>query len=117
MRGGSRMASKKVDLPIKGMSCASCAQRIEKALQKTEGILEAHVNFATEKAAVFYDPIQITPEKINKVIEGTGYQVLGEEEVEEKETDQEEGKMLQARRRMFWAWGLPFPLSPGCSRR
>ncbi|TKJ46754.1 heavy metal translocating P-type ATPase [Candidatus Aerophobetes bacterium Ae_b3a] len=104
------LKSKRLSLKIGGMSCASCAQKIEKALQKTEGIQEAHVNLATEKAAISYDPIQITPEKINKVIEGTGYQVVGEQEVEEKETDQEEGKMLQARRRMFWAWAFTVPI-------
>ncbi len=63
------LKSKKLSLKIGGMSRASCAQEIEKALQKTEGIQEAHVNLATEKAAIPYDPIQITREKINKVIE------------------------------------------------
>ena len=43
------MVSKKVDLPIKGMASASYAQRIEKALKKTEGVQEAHVNLATAK--------------------------------------------------------------------
>ncbi|GAH95119.1 unnamed protein product, partial [marine sediment metagenome] len=38
-------------------------QTIEKALKKTEGILEANVNFATEKAAISYNPSQLTPEK------------------------------------------------------
>jgi Cu+-exporting ATPase len=110
MRGGSRMASEKVDLPIKGMSCASCAQRIEKALQKTEGILEANVNLATEKAAISYDPNQVTPEKIAEVIEETGYQVIGQEEAKEEGVGEEEGKMLQARKRMFWAWGFTVPV-------
>jgi len=104
------MASEKVDLPIKGMTCTACAQTIEKALKKTEGVQEARVNLATEKAAISYDPIQITPEKIDKVIEGTGYQVMGQEEIEEQTGDQEEGKMLQARKRMLWAWGFTVPI-------
>jgi len=104
------MASKKVNLPIKGMTCTSCAQRIEKALQKTEGILEAHVNFATEKAAISYDPNQVTPEKIAEVVEETGYQVIGQEEVKEEGVGEEERKMLQARKRMFWAWGFTVPV-------
>lgn len=56
------MAIKKVDLQIKGMTCTSRAQRVEKALKKTEGVQGAHVNLATEKAAISYDPIQVTPE-------------------------------------------------------
>ncbi len=102
--------SEKLNLRIGGMTCASCVQRIEKALKKTEGVQEAHVNLATEKAAVSYDPIQITPEKIAAVIQGTGYQVVGQEEIEEQTGDQEEGKMREARKRMFWAWGFTAPI-------
>ena len=43
------MATKEADLPIKSMTCASCAQTVEKALKKEEGVKEAHVNLATEK--------------------------------------------------------------------
>ena len=103
------LRSEKLSLKIGGMSCASCAQTIEKALRKTEGVEEAHVNLATEKAAISYDPIQITPEKIAEVIEGTGYQVTGQEEVKEEGAG-EEGKMLQARKRMFWTWGFTVPI-------
>jgi Cu+-exporting ATPase len=47
-----------VTLPLVGMSCASCASTIEKALTAVEGISEAAVNFAAEKAKVTYDPHQ-----------------------------------------------------------
>jgi len=104
------MSSKKVDLPIKGMSCASCAQTIEKALKKIEGVREAHVNFASEKAALSYDPGRVTPKKIREVIEQTGYQVMGREEVKEEGVDKEERKMLEARRRMLWTWGFTVPI-------
>ena len=43
-----------VELPIAGMTCASCANRIERKLNKLEGVT-ASVNYATEKAAVAYD--------------------------------------------------------------
>jgi len=102
--------SEKLTLKVGGMSCASCAQRIEKALKKTKGVQEAHVNLATEKAAVFYDPIQITPEKIGKVVEGTGYQVMGREEVKEEGVGEEERKIVEARRRMLWAWAFTVPI-------
>jgi len=100
------MASKKVNLPIKGMTCASCAQTIEKALKKTEGVQQAHVNFAMEKVALSYDPSRVTPEKIREVIEQTGYQVMGREEIKEEGVDEEERKIVEARRRMLWTWGF-----------
>ena len=46
----------RIDLPVTGMSCASCALRIEKGLTNTEGVSEATVNFAAEKATVLYAP-------------------------------------------------------------
>src|SRR4030042_594111 len=47
---------KKIDLPITGMSCASCVAKIEKGLSKMSGIVDAKVNFATEKATITFDP-------------------------------------------------------------
>ena len=43
-------------LPIEGMTCASCVNRIERFLNKTDGVLEASVNLATERATVTVDP-------------------------------------------------------------
>ena len=47
---------KKADIKISGMGCASCAIKIEKSLDNLEGVQEAQVNLATEKATVKYDP-------------------------------------------------------------
>ena len=61
-----------IDLNIKGMSCAACVNRIEKALMKNGS--EAQVNLATEKARVKYDPAKLSPEKIIRIIQDTGYE-------------------------------------------
>src|SRR6516164_9441299 len=45
-------------LALEGMTCASCAMRIEKGLKKVPGVKDANVNLATEQAAVTYDPTQ-----------------------------------------------------------
>ena len=66
------LETKKTIIRIGGMTCASCVQTIENALKKTEGIVEANVNLATEKAVVVYDPQEINYEGIKKVIEATG---------------------------------------------
>ncbi|MFH2028099.1 MAG: heavy metal translocating P-type ATPase [Nanoarchaeota archaeon] len=67
----------KIQIPIKGMHCASCARTIEKSLNKTIGIEKANVNFATEKALIDYDPKKTDLKKINKVIKDSGYEPIG----------------------------------------
>ncbi len=62
-----------IDLNVKGMSCAACVNRIEKALLKN-GSDEAQVNLATEKARVKFDPTKLTPEKIIQIIHDAGYE-------------------------------------------
>ncbi|HUZ15928.1 MAG TPA: heavy metal translocating P-type ATPase [Gaiellaceae bacterium] len=59
-------------LALDGMTCASCAARIERSLNKLEGV-EATVNFATEIAAVSYDPAVVSPESLLAAIERVGY--------------------------------------------
>ncbi len=60
-------------LALEGMTCASCAMRIEKGLKKVPGIKDASVNFATEHAAVTYDPTQTTVEQMIQKVEAVGY--------------------------------------------
>jgi Cu+-exporting ATPase len=64
-----------VTLPIGGISCASCAARIEKGLRNLSGIKEANVNLATEKAVVTYDPQVLNEEGLIRTIEDLGYKV------------------------------------------
>jgi Cu+-exporting ATPase len=62
----------RLELPIEGMTCSSCAARIEKKLNRLEGV-QATVNYATERATVEYDPAGVTPEQLVEVVEATGY--------------------------------------------
>ncbi|HEX3004318.1 MAG TPA: heavy metal translocating P-type ATPase [Angustibacter sp.] len=64
-------ASSTVELAISGMTCASCAARIEKKLNKLDGVV-ASVNYATEKAKVTF-PEGVTPDELVSVVEATGY--------------------------------------------
>jgi len=70
---------KKTTILISGMHCASCAQIIEKSLNKTEGISTVNVNLATEKAMMDYDEKVITEDKIRKIIEDLGYKPFKED--------------------------------------
>ena len=65
-------AHERLELPIEGMTCASCAARIERRLNKLDGVT-ASVNYATEKAAVEYDPARTTPEALVDAVEQVGY--------------------------------------------
>ncbi len=61
-----------VQLPISGMTCASCAARVEKRLNRLEGV-EATVNYATETATVTYDPAVVAPEQLVEAVAQPGY--------------------------------------------
>ena len=70
------MESKTFD--IEGMSCASCAQTIEKAVNQLSGVQQAIVNLATEKLVVSYDDHQVTSAEIIKAVMDAGYQATEE---------------------------------------
>ncbi|HEX2508059.1 MAG TPA: heavy metal-associated domain-containing protein, partial [Miltoncostaeaceae bacterium] len=55
--------SERLDLPIEGMTCASCAARVERSLNELDGV-EASVNVATETATVAFDPARVAPAQL-----------------------------------------------------
>jgi P-type Cu+ transporter len=65
-------AGGQVELAIEGMTCASCAARIEKRLNKLDGV-SASVNYASEHAAVTFDPGQVSLEELLGTVEAAGY--------------------------------------------
>ena len=66
---------REVTLPIVGMTCASCVRRVERALSRVDGVMEATVNIATEKARVVFDPALATPGRLEAAVEKAGYKV------------------------------------------
>jgi len=83
-----------VELSIDGMTCASCAHRIEKKLNKIDGVT-ATVNFATEKARVEYGT-EVTPEQLVATVDEAGYQAhLPEEPVEAAAEQDPTASLLQ----------------------
>ena len=61
-----------LDLAVTGMTCTSCSSRVERKLNKLEGV-NASVNFATEAASIDYDAAAVTPQELIRVVEGAGY--------------------------------------------
>ena len=62
----------RLTLPISGMTCAACATRIEKVLRRADGVGEASVNLATERATISFDRDKIAPPALVGAIERAG---------------------------------------------
>jgi len=105
------MAEKKLTLPVRGMTCASCAAHVERALSKVEGVTQASVNLAAEKATVTFVPGVATLADLKQAVAEAGYEVpeTTGAAVAEK-GDEEERKMRQARFRMRVAWLFTGPI-------
>ena len=69
-----------LELPITGMTCASCVARNERALRKVEGVDNASVNFATEKATIAFDPDVVSADELVHAVEAAGYGVVTAQE-------------------------------------
>lgn len=65
---------------IEGMTCASCAQTVEKAAKKVRGVTQASVNLATEKLSIQYDEPTFSIENLQKAVDDSGYEVVTQEE-------------------------------------
>ncbi|EJR84183.1 heavy metal translocating P-type ATPase [Bacillus cereus VD156] len=69
---------KEANLQISGMTCAACANRIEKGLKKVEGVHEANVNFALEKTKIIYDSTKTNPQQFKEKVESLGYGIVSD---------------------------------------
>ncbi|MED4161730.1 heavy metal translocating P-type ATPase [Halalkalibacterium halodurans] len=67
---------KELTLDIQGMTCAACSNRIEKGLQRMDGVQEANVNLTLERSTVVYDPEKVQPEQVIEKVEQLGYKVV-----------------------------------------
>lgn len=70
--------TKQSSIQITGMTCAACANKIEKGLGKMDGVTSANVNFALEKASVTYDPTKVEMKELEEKIKKLGYGSVSE---------------------------------------
>lgn len=114
---GYGIREEKTTLAITGMTCAACATRIEKGINKVDGVLNAHVNLANEKAIIEYIPGKIIVDQIIAAVEKAGYRakVAGdanadtEKEAREKEYKTQRNKFLLGA--LLSVWFLPQMIS------
>lgn len=88
-----------ITIPITGMTCASCARSVDKAIHKLPGIQEVNINFATEKGKIVYDADQTRISQIKDAITNAGYQVL---EIESDEQADAEKNRNELEIRLLW---------------
>ncbi|MCY7611133.1 cation transporter, partial [Bacillus safensis] len=67
---------KEIDFQITGMTCAACAGRIEKGLNRLEGVEDASVNLALETSHIIYESEQLTPDDLKRKVQSLGYDVV-----------------------------------------
>jgi len=102
----SAVARERLELPIEGMTCASCAARIERTLNRLDGVT-ASVNYATEQAAVEYDPARVTPGALVEAVERVGYAARMPQA---DEAAGEEDPTASLRRRLIGSAALTLPV-------
>ncbi len=103
---GVELELREVTFELEGMSCASCAARIERALSGAEGVAQAHVNFATARAEVAYDPSRVQPAQLESTVERLGYRIATDA------AGSDEGDAVHAAEQRSWLWRvvLAWPL-------
>ena len=117
-----------LSLPVVGMTCASCVSRIERFLGRSDGVVDAAVNLATERATVHFDPSRIDRSGIVAAIEAAGYEVATPLPTPAAETDAADLARTAGQRALLrdalaatgiglammlvamWPGGLPWPM-------
>ncbi|MEM1043603.1 MAG: heavy metal translocating P-type ATPase [Bacteroidota bacterium] len=111
-RAGYDVRTEEVSFAVGGMTCAACVGRVERALQGADGVVEASVNLATERARVRY-AAGTDVEALYEAVRKTGYDVVeavGGTTTEDAERQARELDRQRLRRRLLWAAGLTLPL-------
>ncbi|HMQ32208.1 MAG TPA: heavy metal translocating P-type ATPase [Chloroflexaceae bacterium] len=112
---GYGVVADRLELPVTGMTCASCSARVEKALRKVPGVLEASVNLAAERAGVVYSPATTSYGELKAAVEAAGYGVIetagaGEAEAEDVEAAARAQELAHKRRQLSVGVALGLPL-------
>lgn len=106
---GYDTAKEAVDLQLEGMTCAACALKIEKTLNKLPGVAAANVNFAMETAHVEYNPVEVSVTDMQKRVEKLGYKAVPKQEQMDS-SDKREQQLSKQKRKLLLSAILSFPL-------
>ncbi|WP_172372805.1 heavy metal translocating P-type ATPase [Sporosarcina jiandibaonis] len=106
---GFGVVLEKVDFDITGMTCAACATRIEKRINKMDGVAKANVNFALETIAVEYDGNQVETGDMINAVKKMGYELTPKQDNEDK-MDHKEQEIKKQQRKFIFSAILTLPL-------
>jgi Cu+-exporting ATPase len=109
---GYEAKTEKILLPVQGMTCASCVNRVEKALRAVRGVINVNLNFATGRASVEFIPAQVTIHDLKKAVREAGYEILEvkEEDLVEKEKLAREAELSRLRTKFITGVVLLVPI-------
>nr|WP_212117559.1 heavy metal translocating P-type ATPase [Niallia circulans] len=106
---GYGIITEKLELDISGMTCAACATRIEKGLNKMTGVNKATVNLALENATIEYNPASIVPDELIGKISKLGYEATRKES-KQVTVNQKEAEFERQKRKFIFSMILSLPL-------
>jgi Cu+-exporting ATPase len=102
----TNIQQERLTLPVKGMHCASCVNKVETALAGVPGVLEASVNLATEKATVALLPGRVAVADLRKAVRAAGYEIP--EEVPSKAEAPDRERLERERENRLLRWKFTF---------
>ena len=112
-QSGYEVRKDKMEIPIKGMSCAACAQAVESSIAELEGVIDVNVNLATDKALIDYMPDMVGNRELIKAVQDAGYEVKQRKEAQTEKDDEltrEEKELKKARNKVFYAFVFTVPV-------
>ena len=111
---GYEARTTELSFPVEGMTCAACVGRVERGLQKAEGVLSASVNLATERANVTYLPAATSPAALKQAVRDAGYDVPDEATESQSRLDADRARKAEEiaalRRSVILAAAFSIPL-------
>ncbi|WP_394239371.1 heavy metal translocating P-type ATPase [Niallia oryzisoli] len=108
---GYDVVTEKQELDITGMTCAACATRIEKGLSKLDGVLNANVNLALEKASVEYNPAAVSVKEMIQKVGNLGYgAIVKSDETKQETVDHRQKEIIKQQGKFIFSAILSIPL-------
>ncbi|RDI45578.1 heavy metal translocating P-type ATPase [Falsibacillus pallidus] len=107
---GYRVPTEKIEFDILGMTCAACSARIEKGLNRMDGIKTASLNLALETASIEYNPSQVTVQDMIQKVEKLGYEAKRKNEVTAESADYRKQEMDRQLGKFVFSLILSLPL-------
>ncbi|MED3158461.1 heavy metal translocating P-type ATPase, partial [Bacillus thuringiensis] len=107
---GYGIVSDKAEFTVSGMTCAACANRVEKRLNKLDGVNKATVNFALESATVDFNPDEVNVNEMKSVITKLGYKLEVKPDDQDASTDHRLQEIERQKKKFIISFILSFPL-------